>query len=294
MQSLKDLEKYTLSKKQHQLGKKDYFFTDSLKRIQDYVSNQGKLASIFTAMEFLSNWYHFNFIYYFLGNNKLSLNDLISSTIYGLETNNVHYFLGKKIETYDEAILFHEAIKHMSQALLLGWDTLAIRYGNLLIKMLYGKQYKGWHPACKHPWFMLEIFCKWQNIQLDYTKLNYPEDMGIYQDVIDNWNTENPDLLSRLVNEMSNYHIAQSDEYEYEDRTPDFPSSDYFIYAIEILLWLNIRYRMGLPDYTTNNELMELPINNWHTQRTAIPEIELIEKAKTKLLKDYPGIEFEI
>jgi hypothetical protein len=118
--------------------------------------------------------------------------------------------------------------------------------------------------------------------------------MGIYQDVIDNWNTENPDLLSRLVNEMSSYHIAQSDEYEYKDRTPDFPSSDYFIYAIEILLWLNIRYRMGLPDYTTNNELMELPINNWHTQRTAIPEIKLIEKAKTKLLKDYPGIEFEI
>jgi hypothetical protein len=37
---------------------------------------------------------------------------------------------------------------------------------------------------------------------------------------------------------------------------------------------------MGLPDYTTNNELMELPINNWHTQRTAIPKIELIEKAE--------------
>lgn len=35
-------------------------------------------------------------------------------------------------------------------------------------------------------------------------------------------------------------------------------------------------------------------INNWHIQNTKIPEIELIEKAKGKLLTDYPKIEFEI
>ncbi|GHT15449.1 hypothetical protein FACS189426_23050 [Bacteroidia bacterium] len=232
MQTLKDLADYTLCKKQHQLGKKDYFFYDSEKKIHDYVSNQGKLASIFTAMDFLSGWYHYNFIYNFLSNKKISDDDLSISTIYALEANNICFFLGKKIETFKFSIQFDKAVGHMAQALLLGWDITGIKYGKLLLKMLYGKQYKGWHPVYKHPWFMLEIFCRWQNIQLDYPKLNYPKDMGIYQDVIDNWDTRNTDLLSQLVNKMVQFHIEASDENENEDRTSDFSSSDYFILVI--------------------------------------------------------------
>ncbi|GHT15455.1 hypothetical protein FACS189426_23070 [Bacteroidia bacterium] len=70
--------------------------------------------------------------------------------------------------------------------------------------------------------------------------------------------------------------------------------TSYFIYAVEILLWLNIRERMKLPNYLPDNELMKFPINNWHTQKKEMPVIELIESTKLKLLRNYPEIEFEI
>lgn len=81
-----------------------------------------------------------------------------------------------------------------------------------------------------------------------------------------------------------------SDEDEHKDYTPDFPSSDYFIYPVEILLWLNIRERMGLAEYIADNELLKMPINNWHTQQVAVPVIGLVEQAKTKLQSEYPGV----
>ena len=51
---------------------------------------------------------------------------------------------------------------------------------------------------------------------------------------------------------------------------------------------------MGLPEYQAKHPLMELAINNWHTQQTTIPKIELVDKAKAKLLKDYPEVSFPL
>jgi hypothetical protein len=229
MQSLKDLENYTLNKKKHQLDKKDYFETTPIQEITSFIQDNEDDTSVSLAFDFISIWYHADFIFSFLKNRNAQYEKNAISTCYAIESNLWDYFLGNKFEKYKSAIQFDKSIKHMSQTLLLGWDSTGINYGKLLLKMLYGKQYKGWHPVYKHPWFMLEIFCKWQNIQLDYTKLNYPEDMGIYQDVIDNWNTKNTDLLSHMVNRMVQFHIEESDEYEYDDRRPDFPFSDYFI-----------------------------------------------------------------
>ena len=202
--------------------------------------------------------------------------------------------MGKNHEKYYSAIPFQNAIKHFSQALLLGWETLAVNYGKLLIKMLYGKQYKGWHSAYKHAWFMLEIFCKWQGIELDYSRLNYPEDMKVYAQALQHWDTNDSELLSKLVNELVDFHIAESDEYERKNHIPDFSSADYFIFPVEILLWLNIRERMNFAKYTPNNDLLKMSINNWQIQKVAIPVIEVVEKAKTKLLSEYPNTHFDL
>ncbi len=294
---MNDIEKiiiYTAKKKKDQLQNEKVFFIEPEKEIEAFCEDEEDDSVIGMNFDLLSSWYFYQYVDQFLTESRLSGENIKISTMYALESNNVDFFLGKEYVSYDEAIPFHKSIKHMAQALLLGWDDLGINYGNLLLRMLYGKQYQGWHPAYLHPWFMLEIFCKWQKIELDYSQLNYPEEMGIYGSVLKSWDTEDVGLLSQLVDNLCEYHIAESDEDEYEDRTPDFPSSDYFLYAIEILLWLNIRERMGLPGYTPGNELMKLPINNWHTQKTSVPHIALIEKVKEKLLGDYPGIDFEL
>lgn len=298
MNRIQKLVDYTQSKKEYQLRDEKYFYLDPIEDINKFINNDSSVAGVGLAFDFLSSWYHYSYIFSFVskhvGNIVTEKQPLSMSTYIAIEANNLYFFLGKKVEKYRRSIPFHKSIKHMAQALLLGWDDLGINYGNLLLHMLYGKQYQGWHPAYLHPWFMLEIFCKWQKIELDYSQLNYPEEMGIYGSVLKSWDTEDVGLLSQLVDNLCEYHIAESDEDEYEDRTPDFPSSDYFLYAIEILLWLNIRERMGLPGYTPGNELMKLPINNWHTQKTSVPHIALIEKVKEKLLEDYPGIDFEL
>jgi hypothetical protein len=294
MKNIKDLIKYTLDKKASQLKNGDYFFVIPNGNIGSYVDGNGEISKALLSFDSISSWHYFNYIFDFLNKGSLNALSFSTSTFYAFQLNNINFSLGRKIETFKFAIQFHKAIKHMAQMLLLGWDEQAIKYGHMLIKMLYGKQYKGWHPAYRHPWFMLEIFCRWRGVDLDYGRLNYPKDMGVYQEVIKNWRTSDPALLSRLIEAVSEFHVTQSDEKEYENRTPDFSSSDYFVYAIEILLLLNIRERLGLPDYTPDHELMKLPVNNWHTQKTEIPKVELVERAKSKLLNDYPGIMFEI
>lgn len=291
---LKRIIDYTVKKKREQISKEKYFHFNPTEEVESFIKNEESDTSVGLSFDFISSWYHFNYIFCFLDKQKINYNDLSFSTLYAMESNNWDFFLGKKYPNYDEAIQFHEAIKHVAQMMLLGWTELAIQYGNLLIKMLYEKQYKGGYPVYKHSWFMLEIFCKWQKINLDYTLLNYPKDMRLYQEILNDWDTKNTIQLSKMVNKMVDFRIEESDENEYEDRTPDFPSSNYFIYAIEILIWLNIRERIGLPDYVSDNELMKLSINNWHTQSINMPKIKLIEDAKVKLMKDYPEITFEI
>ena len=297
MKTIKTLVDYTKSKKKHQLEKKDYFYIEPIKDIEEYIRNEKSVAGIGLALDFISSWFHYNYIYSFLTTTDSAANDLSSlakSTLLGIEANNWDFFLGKNHEKYYSAIPFQNAIKHFSQALLLGWDTLAVNYGKLLIKMLYGKQYKGWHSAYKHAWFMLEIFCKWQGIELDYSRLSYPEDMKVYAQALQHWDTNDNELLSKLVNELVDFHIAESDEYERKNHIPDFSSADYFIFPVEILLWLNIRERMNFAKYTPNNDLLKMSINNWQIQKVAIPVIEVVEKAKTKLLSEYPNTHFDL
>lgn len=139
---------------------------------------------------------------------------------------------------------------------------------------------------------MLELFCKWQGIELDYSRLNYPKDMNVYAKALQNWDTNDEVVLSNLVNDLAEFHISESDESEKANNIPDFPSSDYFIYPVEILLWLNIRNRMGLAEYAGDNALINLSVNNWHTQEVEIPTIELVNQAKAKLRTEYPDTEF--
>lgn len=293
---MENLEKsilYTKKKKQHQISRLKSHQTKSIEGINEFLEDQKSAVAVTTGFEYLSTWSQWNFINNFIDSGTPDHDSLISATLYEIEANNVSFFLGKKVESYRHATPFHIAVKHMAQASLLGWDLLAIKYCRLLIEMLNGKQYKGWHDAYKHPWFIIRMFCKWQNIDFNYEKLNHPAQLGVYQDVLDNWDTRDTSLLSNLINKMVTFHIEQSDEYEHRNMTPDFSSSDYFIYPVEILVWLNIRNRLNLPDYLPDNDLMKMSINNTPPQ-TEVPKIELIEKSKEKLLKKYPGLEFEL
>lgn len=289
MENIEKAVQYVLKKKEYQLEKLTHFYFTSNEDINSYISGNKSRAIIGLKLERIYNWQHWNFIYSFFKENKLDHNLLALSTYSAIESITWDYFLGTTVEQYKESISFINAIKYLAQALLLGWDSIALKLGDVLLKMLYGKQYKGWNSAYKHPWFMLSIFCKWQGIELDYTRLNFRKEMGVYEKAIQYWDTKDKTLLTEIVNELVSFHILESDEDEYKNHIPDFPSSDYFVFPIDILLWLNIRERIGLPEYIPNNELMKMPINNYNTLKIDVPKVELIEKAKMKLQTEYPN-----
>ena len=145
---------------------------------------------------------------YFLSDDEGIANDsslLAKSTLLGIEANNWYFFLGRTTKNTIGQYFSTMPSSHLAQSLLLGWDSLAVRYGHLLIEMLYGKQYQGGHSAYKHPWFMLELFCKWQGIELDYSRLNYPKDMNVYAKALQNWDTNDEIVLSNLVNDLAEF-----------------------------------------------------------------------------------------
>ena len=51
---------------------------------------------------------------------------------------------------------------------------------------------------------------------------------------------------------------------------------------------------MNFVKYIPNNDLLKMSINNWQIQKVAIPVIEVVEKAKTKLLSEYPNTRFDL
>ncbi len=298
MKNLEEAIIYTRDKKKYQIDElKESFLEESISDMKNYINETGTLSGAIIGVGYLTTWYHWNFIDTFLTKHRVDYSLLSKRTILGVESNNIDFFLGEKIDTYDSAESFTNSIKHLAQMLYLGWEDKAVSYGDLLLNMLYGKQYKGWHSSQKHPWFMLELFCKWQGIALDYAQLRNPNDMGVYQKALDNWDTEDTQLLSTIIDDLTEFHIQQSDEYEHKDKYDgDFTDADYFIFPIEILMWLSIRRIMGLAEYNPSpkNQLMQMEINKLPTEIFPYHKDELVEQVKEKLLKENPTLKFEL
>ncbi|MFI8605656.1 hypothetical protein ACIGCP_14420 [Cellulophaga baltica] len=111
-------------------------------------------------------------------------------------------------------------------------------------------------------------------------------------------------MLSDDIDSLTKFHIAQSDEDEQgnaNDENGDgydleFTSADYFIFPIEILMWLAIRRDLGLPKYSASsqNKLMLMEINQLPTKKISKHEDALIEKCKNKLMQKNTDITFEL
>lgn len=297
MENLERAIKYTKKKKKFQVRDNEEELLERQNALSEYLNDKKPRSSVGLNFERLSNSHLWQFLNDYLQLNELNFNSLSISTIYAIEANNWHYALGSTSQTYHSAILFNYSGMHLGQLLYLGWIDQAKAYGNFLIKMLYSKHYTGGNAWAKHPWFIITLFCKWQNIVLDKSKLHYPEDMGVYQDAIDDWDTADTNLLDNLINQLCDFHIKQSDEDvsmdEYGgENGPEFSSSDYFIFPVEILTWLVIRKQLGLAAYESKHDLMRLEINQLPNTIIPLEEDELVLKCKAKLINDNPGLTF--
>jgi hypothetical protein len=212
MDNLEKAISYTIKKKTHQLKKVDFFLEEPLEDLDGYLKDKKHRSSVGLNFERLASFYLWQFLDNYIQTKELNFVLISKNTNLTLEANNWHYALGSTSPTYHSAVLFQYSTMHLGQLLYLDWVDQAKAYGNFLIKMLYSKHYTGGNAKAKHPWFILTLFCKWQDIDLDKGKLHYPEDMSIYQAAIDGWNTADANLLDNLINQLCDFHIKQSDE----------------------------------------------------------------------------------
>ncbi len=140
-------------------------------------------------------------------------------------------------------------------------------------------------------WFIIEMVNQGFENSIDYTQFNYPEDMGVYQIALNNWNTKDLDLVDSIVSQLCDYHLSQasygdiSDDAGYNDPMfLQFSTTRWFVYTFEILTWLRIREKAGLnnPEKFTH-PLMHLPLNRLDVEEVRFPENELFEKIVRKL-----------
>jgi len=300
MRTFNETLKYSEKKKQHQVLKlKDSNLLESIDDLGGFLSDKKKRSTVGSRFEYISSWHIWAFLNEFFQNEKVNFDELALSTYFGVESNNWDFAVGKLSPNYDSAIPFDRSIMHLGQLLYLGWYDKAEKYGKLLLQMLYGKQYNGWVIKPLYAWFVITLFCKWQKIELDKTELKYPDQLGVYEEALANWDVIDQRQLNDIVEKLSAFHIAQSDEDVVTDEdgnefSPEFTSSDYFIFPAEILAWLAIRKTVGLSGYNGNDELMKLEINQLPSAVIEKPKNELVDKCKRKLLEDNPGLQFEM
>ncbi|MDY0907085.1 hypothetical protein [Pedobacter sp. CFBP9032] len=300
MKSLIEATEYTKKKKKHQLIKlKKSHLEEPFEDLKLYLEGEKHLTTVSSNFNYLADWNLWHFISDFINEHKITNKYLSLSTYWAMQSSNWDLALGQISNSYKSAIPFDRSIMHLGQLLYLGWCNEAEKYGNLLLKMLYGKQYNGWIAKPLYAWFVIELFCKWQKIELDKTKLKHPDHLGIYEEALANWDTTDQQKLNDIVDKLSIFHIAQCDEDVATDEdgnefSPEFTSSDYFIFPVEILAWLAIRKVLGLPTYNGLDELMKLKINQLPSMTIEIPQQDLVSQCKHKLIEDNPHLALDL
>lgn len=114
----------------------------------------------------------------------------------------------------------------------------------------------------QHIWFLLELYLQYRNKDIFKIKENLhisikekmydinlkgdliPESLGVYEQVLQLWNTDDLELLGKVMNEMIDYHSILASEI---GNSLEFGDFKYGFYPYEILFLIKIREDLSLP-----------------------------------------------
>lgn len=117
----------------------------------------------------------------------------------------------------------------------------------------------------RHVWYLLELYLRSSNKTLFdgnhnvHTRVRsalaekgldhdiIPEELGIYSEVLERWNTPDLDEITQLIDKMSEYHSTLASEL---GQSLEFGDFRYAFYPYEILFLLHVRKKLGLPNPT--------------------------------------------
>ncbi|WP_028590066.1 hypothetical protein [Paenibacillus massiliensis] len=178
---------------------------------------------------------------------------------------------------YPEMILgysFREVVITLVHFTMYGWekeedilyDFMSHHFGGYLIDA---------NEENRHIWFLLELYLQYKNKTIMGTnkklyltvrkKLkeadlrfgSIPEDLNIYDEVLERWSTDNLEEIEKLILEMSQFHSVLASEI---GQLGEFGDFRYGFYPFEIFFLVYVRRKQGLPvPNKFDNLLMNTP-----------------------------------
>ena len=239
----------------------------------------------------------------------------------------------KPLDVYAE-LFFHDAARYLSQLYIVGWGDEAARFGDDILEAInaikenpYGVTSNG-ERVNPISWFIIDLytlaFGKWyiEKNAKHPSKKSYK----LYQRVLDNWDTQNPEEIEKLNFILCEMHLIELDNKAIYDRQMDdilggsmenaielithmseHGSHDDFapreldemyawLFPYEILVWLKLREQKGLSNPKTfSHPLMNTPITKFFLElETPLPKPSTLPFAKEllgKLKEQCPNVE---
>jgi hypothetical protein len=263
--------------------------TNGIERVNKKLEEARIPRSIINGFESINRWYNNLFIYELL-DNSVSKNKVDGSV------NGYHIVL-----LYNEFIpqfpnnplgpSFANTAYYFANCISEKWYQESKNLLNIINAGLDSGLLEGGDDFKPSAWFIIEIANKGYNIVVDYSKFNYPKNMGVYQEALNNWNTNDLVLLDTIVTKLCDYHLSQASFGDISDNAGDndpmflqFSTVKEFVYAYEILTWLSIREMIGVKNPEKfSHPLMNLALNKLPTVVTPMPKNELFERVLEKL-----------
>jgi len=202
---------------------------------------------------------------------------------------------------------FKEVVTALIHFTMLGWH----KEENILFEFIvehFGGSILGVNESNKHIWFLLELYLKYRGKELwgssDYISKNVkdkclntkiesgliPEDLGVYNEVLTNWDTSDLSVIGSLIFKMTEYHSILASEL---GESLEFGDFRYAFYPYEILFLLHVRKKQGLlnpdhfDDFLMNTPEAKMVIQDPETYPEWDPMLRLFDDFYRKNYPEY-------
>lgn len=156
---------------------------------------------------------------------------------------------------------FREVVVTVVHFAMYGWE----KEENILYDFMahhFGGHLMDANEENRHSWFLLELYLQYRHKTIIGTnkKLHLavknrfkedgqrcgsiPDDLDVYDEVLERWSTGDLEEIEHLISKMSQYHSTLASEI---GQLGEFGDFSYGFYPFEILFLIHVRKKLGLP-----------------------------------------------
>lgn len=243
---------------------KELFLDEPISAFTDYLNGQDIAHTLGDQAENLATWHLIHYESTALSNNHDFKELANASFYYGqmLELKEILANSGK-----GGPVLPAVSALSFSLAAISGWkNECALRFSIIkkgLDTPLLNLKSNEKHQAgtlFRHFWFLVELYAKSTNNNIDTSLYSYPPELSPYQQALNNWDTADQTLLQGLISSMADFHLSHARTPKQDD-VLEFDYEERMLFPYEILAFLRIREWANLKNPSSfDHPLMQHPL----------------------------------